>query len=186
MGVCRGVPPPACVTCVCRAHLFHTYVAGFVAAVSHAALEEGNMKSVLQQQHSRTIADFSTLPDLHHRCPQLARLLATHEAIGKQVSIGQGHLMTCRGYVAVCRRACRGAGTHNRCIQGFTCTVPKKSSQMLACVATWHTHIRRGLSHRLVAEACRAGLSRTLLVARRTALLQALCRGKTPGSPLHT
>ena len=33
IGVCRGVPPPACVTYVCRAHLFHTYVAGFVAAV---------------------------------------------------------------------------------------------------------------------------------------------------------
>ena len=40
---------------------------------------------------------------------------------------------------------------------------------------------RKGLSRRLVAEACRG-----LLVASRTALLQTLCRGKTPGSQLHT
>ena len=52
-----------------------------------------------------------------------------------------------------------------------------------------HAVPRRGLSQGLVAEACRGGLSRTacreLLVASRTALLQTLCRGKTPGSQLH-
>ena len=38
--VCRGVPPPACVTYVCRSHLFQTYVAGFVAAVSRCLEKE--------------------------------------------------------------------------------------------------------------------------------------------------
>ena len=48
-----------------------------------------------------------------------------------------------------------------------------------------HAVPRRGLSQRLVAEAV-AEVCRGLLVASRTALLQTLCRGKTPGSQLHT